>query len=125
MSATGAQRSGYRRAAASAPRISSPAQATRALARAPVSAALEPAEAAVLRQSLESGYTRALDAAIRAWSPGERSARLALAGELGLLAGAEQHAAAAVAEGRIRSRSLRHTARPRDADRDMELEAGA
>jgi hypothetical protein len=126
-SGTREDRSGYARTAVSGPRASSPTQGTPALSPASVSAILDPAEAAVLRQSLESGYRHALDAAMRAWTPGERSARLALAGELGLLAGAEQASAAAgaAAEGSADWRSSRHAARYRSADRDLELEAGA
>jgi hypothetical protein len=98
--------------------------------RAAISASLDPGEAANLRESLESGYRQAMDAAARAWSPRERGARLALAGELRLLAGAEQQSllAAQPASETARSRSgwpaPRRSALLPDAGIDRELEAG-
>jgi hypothetical protein len=94
---------------------------------APITSSLDPGEAAILRQSLESGYRHATDAAMRAYSPGERGARLALASELRSLAGAEprQRVDAGALSARSGWRGARHAAAIRDAGIERELEAGA
>jgi hypothetical protein len=102
----------------------------RAADQAAITANLDPGEAAVLRRSLESGYQHAMDAAGHAWSMSERSARLAVAGELRLLAVAEQQSRRAAQRERDAA-AARSSWRPasrsqalRDRGIDMELEAG-
>jgi hypothetical protein len=102
----------------------------RSAGRAAITANLDPGEAAVLRRSLESGYQQAMDAAGHAWSISERRAHLAVAGELRLLAVAEQQSRRAAqlerdaAAARGNWRAPRRSEALRDRGLDMELEAG-
>jgi hypothetical protein len=97
----------------------------RAAEAAPVSWALDPDEARNLRQTLESAYRDAREAAASAWTTGERLARSRLATELMILALAEQPDGDA--DGSLEwtgRRCVRHTTPVRTVQADLELEAG-